>query len=82
MVAKKVRKSRRRSASIPRLPGVPKFYVGHPRQAHVNDWGKHTLEEAVEHARREVRESGERRVVVEIVAVLEPAEAPVKVRRV
>lgn len=83
---KKVRTRRlRRKAkneSIPGYPGVPKYYVAHPRQTQPNSWGKHTLEAAVEHGRSMVRSGAKRVFVVEVVAVIEPVETPVKIKRV
>jgi nitrogen regulatory protein PII-like uncharacterized protein len=58
-----------------------RFYVGANKMTGPNDWAKKTLAEAIEHAKQLCEDDGQMHVVVQIVAVVEPAARPVRVRK-
>ena len=56
-----------------------RFYVGAMRKQ--PGWAKATLEEAIEHGTKLVREKGEPVCIVEIVRILRPMETPIVVEK-
>lgn len=59
-----------------------KFYVGHPKMSEDNNWAKETEREAIEHARELAARTGQKQIVVKVVAVVERQAPPTKVTRV
>jgi hypothetical protein len=61
---------------------MKKFYVGHKRMAEENSWAKETEAEAIAHAKEICAKTGERQIVVKVIAVIERQAPPMKVTRV
>jgi hypothetical protein len=65
-----------------------KFYVGSRKMnplssdgSHYDEWGKVTLEQAIEHAKEICEETGESQIVVQIVRVIKPQKVPIVVEK-
>jgi hypothetical protein len=58
---------------------LKKFYVGKPEVVegtNYNSWGRQTLPEAIEHAKKLVQESGKPAYIVKVIKVVRKKEQP------